>query len=110
MTDSKKGGARRVAKDEGIVVRLREQKVAAVRAPARRIREGVLRERGEQTQALRHPPQLAVLQPLGVEQELLHDGGHGVPGGDRRVVNADLRGELGLTGRRTEQEQSERGA
>ena len=53
----------------------------------------VLRERGEQAQALRHASQLAVLLPFGVEQQLLYGGGHGVPGRDRRVVNADLRGE-----------------
>ncbi len=94
MTHRKKGGASRVAKNEGIVVRLCEQKVAAVRTPSRRILEGVLRECGEETQALSHPSQLAVLQPFGVEQQLLHGGGHAVPGGDRRVVNADLRGKL----------------
>ena len=94
MTHRKKGGARRVAKNEGIVVRLCEQKVPAVRTPARRILDGVLRERGKQTQALSHPSQLAVLQPLGVEQQLLYGGGHAVPSGDRRVVNADLRSEL----------------
>ena len=75
MTHSQKGGASRVAKDQGVVVRLREQEVAAVRAPARRILQRVLREAGEQAQALRHPSQLAVLLPLGVEQELLHGGG-----------------------------------
>ena len=80
MTHGQKGGARRVAKDEGIVVRLREQKVAAVRAPARRILDARTSPAGEQAQALSHPSQLAVLLPFGVEQELLHDGGHACSG------------------------------
>ena len=56
MTHSEEGGARWVAKDQGVVVRLREQEVAAVRPPARRVLQRVLREIGEQAQTLRHPP------------------------------------------------------
>src|SRR4030095_11409753 len=88
MTRSEKGGASRVAKVQCIVVRLREQKIAGVRGPPRRILEGVLCERGEQTQALRHLSELAVLQPFGVEQQPMMDVAVRHARGGRRVYAA----------------------
>ena len=106
VAHSQKGGASGVAKDQGIVVCLGEQKVPAVRPPARRINHRVLRERGEEAQALRHSAQLAMLQPLSSEQELLDGRRGGVPGRHGGVVDADLRRTLDReSGAQSESEQ-----
>ena len=106
VAHSQIGGAGGVAEDQGIVVCLGEQEVAAVRAPARRVRQRVLRESREQAQALSHAAQLAVLLPLRIEQELLDDRRDGVPGRHRGVVDADLRRTLDReSGAQSESEQ-----
>jgi hypothetical protein len=91
MAHRQVGGARWVALAEGIVQTIREEQVATVGAPARRVEHDEALKVGDSTQPSCHVPNLRVLLTLSFEEVLLDRGGDCIPSSVGRIVNGYLR-------------------